>query len=332
MLLTLAALAPLADHATATFPGRPGPIAFQSTRAGGLSIWLVNPDGSGLRQFTSGDSSRNPRVRQYAPAISPNGRRVAYVSSQERNGRIWRNLFIKGIGVRALNNPGRKVLRHPSPRPIESVAFAAGGHRLVFSAVPRRGGPDFELFTVRLGGASLRQLTHNRVQDIEPTVSRRGLIAFSQLYDRGRPPLALFGHSKIALIRPGWRSRRLLTHTGRDGEDRDPSFAPAGDRVVHGRDFRTRSKPGRIMEANLSSNRSRAVFIGVDGRNGFDEPHNPAFSPSGRTIVFDRTFSNEFGQITNPDLFEIGRDGRGLRYVTGLEGEYDTEPDWGARR
>jgi Tol biopolymer transport system component len=331
LLLMLAVLAPLADDAGAAFPGGPGPIAFQSTRAGGLSVWLVNPDGGGLRQFTPGDNSRNPRVRQYAPAISPNGRRVAYVASQERNGKTWRNVFVKGIGVRALNNPGRRVLRHPSPRPIESVAFAPGGRRLVFSAVPRRGGPDFELFTVRIGGGGLRQLTHNRVQDIEPNVSRRGLIAFAQLWDRGRPPLALFGRSNIALIRPGWRGRKLLTHTGRNGEDRDPAFAPAGNRVVHGRDFRDRSKPGRIMEADLNSNRSRAVFIGVDGRNRLDEPQSPAISPDGKTIVFARTFNDEWGQITNADLYEIGRDRQGLRYVTGLDGEYDTEPDWGAR-
>lgn len=334
LLLSLAALVPLAEPAAAAFPGQPGPIAFQSTRAGGLSIWLVNPDGSGLRQFTPGDANRNSRLRQYEPAISPSGGRVAYVASQEVKGNTWRNLFVKGIGVRALNNPGGKVLRSPSPRPIESVAFAPGGRRLVFSAVPRRGGPDFELFTVRLGGRGLRQLTHNRVQDIEPTVSRRGLIAFAQVLERDKPGLAVFGPSNIALIKPSWRGRRLLTKVAsRRGEDRNPTFAPFGNRLAYERDFPSRSKPGRILETGLNSKATRALFIGVSGGSSrFDEPHNPVFSPSGKTVVFDRTFTDEWGLITNADLYEIGRDRRGLRFVSGLEEHYETEADWGRRR
>lgn len=330
LLLVLVALTPLADQASAAFPGRPGPIAFQSTRAGGLSIWLVNPDGAGLRQLTPGGGDRKPRLRQYGPAISPSGRRVAYVGSQETGGRIWSNLFVKGIGVRALGNPGRKVLRHPSPRLIESVAFAPDGRHLVFSAVPRHGGPDLELFMVQLGGRGLRQLTHNRVQDIEPTVSPSGLIAFAELYERRRPPLALFGRSNIALIRPGWRDRTLLTFAARGGgEDRNPSFAPSGNWVAHERSFPNSASPGQINEAHLHSHRSRTLFVGVPDSGGFDEPHNPAYSPAGNSVIFDRTVRDSIGQITNPDLFEVGRDGKGLRYVTGLPGEYDTEPDWG---
>lgn len=332
-LFVFVGLAPLADTGSAAFPGAPGAVAFQSTRAGGLSIWLVNPDGSGLRQLTPGGGDRRPRLRQYEPAISPSGRRVAYVGSREAGGRSWSNLFVKGIGVRALNDPGRKVLRRPSSRRIESVAFSPGGRRLVFSAVPKRGGPDLELFTIRLTGYGLRQLTHNRVQDFEPTVSRGGLIAFSQLYDRGRPPLALFGRANIALIRPGWRGRKLLTFAARGGgEDRNPSFGPSGNWLVHERSFLNGSSPGQIRETHLRSHRSRSLFTGKQGRAGFDEPHNPAYSPSGESVVFDRTVQDAFGQITNPDLFEIGRNGKNLRHVTGLADEYDTEPDWGSEK
>jgi Tol biopolymer transport system component len=333
LLLALVALLLLADQARASFPGQPGTIAFESTRAGSLSIWLVSPDGGGLRQFTPGGGDRRPRLRQYAPAVSPNGRSVGYVASEERNGRTWSNLFVKGIGVRALNDPGRKVLRSPTPRRIESMSFSPGGRRLVFSAVPRRGGPDLELFTVRRSGGGLRQLTHNRVQDIEPTVSRSGLIAFAQMHKRDRPPLALFGRSNIALLRPGWPGRKLLTFAARGGgEDRNPSFAPAGNWVAHERSFSRRSAPGQINEAHLRSRRSRILFAGDPERGGFDEPHNPAYSPAGDSVVFDRTVLDEFGQIINPDLFVVGRDGKNLHQVTGLAGEYETEPDWGPLR
>ncbi len=325
LLLALAAMAPLADQAKAAFPGRPGLIAFQSTRAGGLGIWLVKPGGGGLRQFTvGGGGDRKPRLRQYAPAFDPSGRRVAYVASRKVGNRMWRNLFVKGARVRAVHDPGRKVFRRPSPRAIESVAFTPSGRRLVFSAVPRRGGPDYELFTVRLDGTGLRQLTRNRIQDIEPTVSSGGLIAFTQMLKRDKPPLALFGRSNIALIRPGWRSPRLLTDVAADGgEDRSPSFSPSGHRIVHERDF-SKSRREQIRETAVRSGRGRVITAG----DRWSEPHNPAFSPAGNRIVFDRDFTTDRYSIS-PDLYAVGRNGRGLRKVTGLAKEFDTDPDWG---
>jgi Tol biopolymer transport system component len=313
--------------ASAAFPGEPGPIAFQSTRAGGLSIWLVQPDGGGLRQFTfGGGGARKPRAFQYAPSISPDGRRLAYVGAATRKGRTYSNLFVKGIGVRGVNNPGRPILRRPMSRPVESVAFDGSGRRLVFSAVPSGGG-DFELFSVRIGGGGLKRLTRNRIQDIEPSVSRRGMVVFTRLFDRGRPPLALFGRSNLALIRPGSRAVRPLTH-GRS-ENRDPDFAPAGSRVVYEHYSRGGSGAGRIDEIVLRSHRSHTVFRGARRESTFDDPHSPAFSPAGGDLVFDRTVRDEFGQIVNPTLFVL--DGGGLRAVLDSNGEYDTEPSWGPK-
>lgn len=313
--------------ARAAFPGEPGPIAFQSTRAGGLSIWLVEPDGSGLRQFTpGGGGDRKPRELQYAPSISPDGRRLAYVGARTRGGGTWSNLFVKGIGVRALNEPGRPILPRPTPRRIESVAFAGAGNRLIFSAVPPGGG-DFELFSVRSDGGGLTQLTRNDIQDIEPTAARSGLVAFTQLLDRGSPPQALFGRSDVALIRPGERFARLLTHGG--GESRDPDFAPSGKRLVYEHYARSGRGAGRIDELVLRSRRSHTLFAGVRQETTFDDPHSPAFSPAGDDLVFDRTIRDEFGQISNPTLFLL--DGDGPRGILDSTGEYDTDPDWGPK-
>jgi TolB protein len=313
--------------ATAAFPGRPGPIAFQSTRAGGLSIWLVQPDGSGLRQFTpGGGGDRKPRAQQYAPSFAPDGRSLAYVGSETRNGQTWSNLFVKGIGVRGLNQPGRRILRRPTRRPIQSVAFDGSGRRLVFSAVPGAGG-DFELFSVRIGGGGLKQLTRNRIQDIEPSASRGGLVVFTQLLQRGNPARALFGRSNLALLRPGRGAARPLTRGG--DEARDPDFAPAGDRVVYERYSRSGSQAGRIDELVLHSLRSHTIFNGSRQETSFDDPHSPAFSPSGGSVVFDRTVRDELGQITNPSLFVL--DGGGPRPILDSNGEYDTDPSWGPK-
>jgi Tol biopolymer transport system component len=327
-LLTLALLTLVApSSAPAAFPGEPGPIAFQSTRAGGLSVWLIQADGSGLRQLTpGGGGDRKPRALQYAPSISPDGRRLAYVGAETRNGRTWSNLFVKGIAVRDLKKPGRPVLRQPTQRRIESVAFAASGRRLVFSAVAADGG-DFELFSVRIDGGGLRQLTRNNIQDIEPSAARSGLIAFTQLADRGSPPLALFGRSNLALLRPGRPGALALTH-GQD-ENRDPDFAPSGKRVVYEHYPRGGSGAPRLDELDLRSLRPHTIFKGSRQGTAFDDPHSPAFSPAGEDLVFDRTVRDELGQIVDPSLFVL--DGGGPRAILDSNGEYDTDPSWGPK-
>lgn len=315
------------SSASAAFPGEPGPIAFQSTRAGGLSIWLVDPDGGGLRQFTpGGGGDRKPRAFQYAPSISPDGRRLAYVGAETRSGRTWSNLFVKGVGRRALNEPGRPILRRPTSRRIESVAFDGSGRGLVFSAVPPSGG-DLELFSARIDGSHLKQLTRNGIQDIEPSASRGGLIAFTQLFEPGRPPQALFGRANLALIRPGRRTPHPLTHGS--AENRDPDFAPSGTRVVYEHYSRGGSGSGRIDELVLRSLRSHTIFQGSRQESTFDDPHSPAFSPSGEELVFDRTVRDELGQIINPTLFVLGDDD--LRAILDSNGEYDTDPNWGPK-
>jgi Tol biopolymer transport system component len=315
--------------ASAAFPGEPGPVAFQSTRAGGLSIWLVEPDGGRLRQFTpGGGGDRKPRAFQYAPSISPDGRRLAYVGAETRGGQTWSNLFVKAIGVRALNEPGRAILRRPTLRRIESVAFDGSGRRLIFSAVPADGG-DFELFNIRIDGSGLEQLTRNEIQDIEPSASRGGLVAFTQLFEPGSPPRALFGHSNLALIRPGWRAARPLTH-GPD-ENRDPDFAPSGTRVIYEHYSRSGSGAGRIDELTLRSLRSHTIFKGSRQETAFDDPHSPAFSPSGEELVFDRTVRDDLGQILNPTLFLLGGAGSDPQAILDSNGEYDTDPSWGPK-
>ena len=58
-------------------------ILFQSQRAGGkLQIFSMNADGTGVKQLTQDSVS-------LAPAISPDGRTIAYVSLRNKNYDIW---------------------------------------------------------------------------------------------------------------------------------------------------------------------------------------------------------------------------------------------------
>src|SRR5437016_12088420 len=58
-------------------------ILFQSQRAGGkMQIFSMNADGTGVKQLTQDSVS-------LAPAISPDGRTIAYVSLRNKNYDIW---------------------------------------------------------------------------------------------------------------------------------------------------------------------------------------------------------------------------------------------------
>jgi Tol biopolymer transport system component len=328
-LLVSALLALTPSRSRAAFPGAPGPIAFQSTRAGGLSIWLIGADGGGLRQFTvGGGGGPRPVMTQYSPSISPDGRSVAYIGSEERSGTTWRNLFVKPIGVRDTKLAGHPVLAHPTRRAISSVTFAPGARRLVFSAVPANGG-DLELFSVGTDGRGRRQLTRNDIQDIEPTVSVTGRIAYGRLLESGTPERALFGHSNLALLVPGHSAPRPLTRG--PNEDRDPDFAPSGRNLVFERYSRGGSGAGAILRLDLASRRSQTILAGERNGSTFDDPHSPAVSPSGAEIVFDRTLSDEFGQISNPGLYKVSASGRRLSRLLEPVEAYDTDPSWGTR-
>lgn len=58
-------------------------IAFASDRSGELEIWVVRPDGSGLKQVTSGPGSKT------WPSWSPDGKRILYTGSHEGRQGLW---------------------------------------------------------------------------------------------------------------------------------------------------------------------------------------------------------------------------------------------------
>jgi Tol biopolymer transport system component len=87
-LLLLLALLVVWSGPLAAAP-RAGHIAFSSNRSGAWRIWMVNADGSELKQLTKQDSDDN----DVDPVFSPDGKSLLFTSTRGGKAGVWRMLL-----------------------------------------------------------------------------------------------------------------------------------------------------------------------------------------------------------------------------------------------
>jgi TolB protein len=237
--------------ASAVVPGRPGKIAFTSDASGSNDILVMNADGSGRVNLTTGPEDDTD------PAWAPDGRRLAFV----RDGAV-RVLRADGSGL-------RRVTAGTSP------AWAPDGTRLV---VARRTSRGVDLFSVRADGRGLRRLTRTAATESEPEWSPDGrLIAFV----RDAPD----GSARIFVLRPDGRGVRRVT----SGvvEDSSPSWSPDGRELAFVRDDEELGI-SRVFVSTLDGKRIRPLVseLQLDPAATFEA--GPAWAPDGKYIVFVR--------------------------------------------
>jgi hypothetical protein len=90
-LLVLLTVAALHLQALAASAG-PSQILFSSNRSGPWRIWVVNADGTGLKQLTKQDSED----QDVDPMLSPDGKSVLFTSTRGGKGRVG---YVSGLAV-----------------------------------------------------------------------------------------------------------------------------------------------------------------------------------------------------------------------------------------
>jgi Tol biopolymer transport system component len=218
---------------------------------GGGDIFLVNPDGTGLRRLTN-----NPAL-DTSPVWSPDGTEIAFVSTRVGG--------TKGIYV--MNADGSGVLALTSSRPERtSPAWSPDGSKIAY--VSDEGG-NRDIWVMNADGAEKVQLTTHLAVDESPAWSPDGKkIAFASQRD---------GNKEIYVMNADGSGQTRLTTAQRD--DLNPAWSPDGTKIA----FDSQRDGDVEIYVMWANGKDQTRLTHHPARDA-----NPAWSPDGTKIAFAR--------------------------------------------
>jgi len=242
-------------------------IAFTSNRSGNYEIWIMNADGSGLKNLTNRPSNNEK------PAWSPDGSKIAFVSDRSGNKDIW---FMNADG-------SGEAQQLTSLTAIDTDPYwSPDGGRIAFSS--NRSG-NYNLWMMNADGSGLIKLTSSEANDREPNWSQFGLAYTSDIT----------GEKEIWMIKDV-SDPVPFRITNNLAEDKEPCWSPF---TIHLSDGSNRPL------ITFSSNRGGNQSIWVTGISGIDQSKslidytnvscNPAWSPAGGRVAFSSYQNGSYG-------------------------------------
>jgi TolB protein len=238
------------DSLVETLTGQKGiassKIAFVADRTGHKEIYTCDYDGKNVLQLT------HDNAISVSPALSPDGRRLAYTGYQSG----YADIYLVDLATGARN----RIIKFPGTN--SGAAFSPDGSHIACT-LSKDGNP--EIYVTGLNGESPRRLTRTRGVESSPTWSPSGSEIIYSSDEKGSPLLYR--------ISAGGGSGRLLS-TGYN-YNTEPSWSPDGKKVV----FNVRSGGFEVAVLDLDSGSTR--IASSDGES-------PAWGPNSRHIIFAR--------------------------------------------
>jgi len=310
-------------------------ILFESERAGGHDIWMLDPDAASLIRLTD-----DPGTEAW-PCWSHDGTQIAF----NRGAAIW-IMGADGSNQRALTTGGVPAFYPVWSPDDEKIAYTAGeasevrvvdadgsgttllttdfglhgwttwspdGARIAFHAdrnvIPgdlETIGDDPDIFTVNANGTAEQQLTTAPGRDWFPEWSPDGSkILF--LSDRDGP-------GEIFSMNPdGTGQTNLTSNPAADGW---PAWSPDGSRIAF-QSYRDGNAEIYVMNADGSSLSRLTVNAAFDG--------GPSWSPDGSRIAFESDRDGDF------EIYVMNADGSEQTQLT-TDAALDGFPVWTASR
>lgn len=234
-----------------------GVIAFFSDRDGNTEIYTIN--------LNDNESIRNPlrlttsSVGEKAPAISPDGTRIAFMSDMD-------------IYVMDIDGTDRQRLTN-TPAYDSHPGWSPDGTRIVF--ISERDG-NREIYTMNVDGTNIQRLTNDPADDMRPNWSPNGTqILFNSERD---------GNWEIYVMDVNGSNVRRLTETSK--WELFPQWSPDGTQIAY-----TLATPNRWDQ--------KIYVMNADGTNeqrltDRSASENPIWSPDGSQIVFHSDRSGNF--------------------------------------
>jgi TolB protein len=259
-------------------------IAYVVKRGNRYELQIADADGAGEETALA---SFEPII---SPAWSPDGRRLAYVSFENKKPVVYVHSLLDGKRHVAANFRGSN----------SAPAWAPDGKTLAVS-LSREGGS--QIFLINPDGSGLRRLTSSSAIDTEPRYSPDGRwIYFTS--DRGGSPQV------YRMAATGGEPQRV---TFEGSYNVSPRLSPDGKTLA----YITRN--GGKFQVALLDLANRQVQIITDS----DRDESPSFAPNGRMILHAAVINGR------GVLSAVSADGRFKQRLTGATGADVREPAWG---